>query len=303
MNELTPPSSRVAGHFTITSDTRGVLAEFTNLITDVGLNNMWASDYVNYCYVGNGNTPPTFLDTALANRTALTNNTTGAATVVNTTSPPYISKMTKTFRFSLGAVTGNISEVGIGWWIGGTPTQYGLFSRALILDELSDPTTLTILNTEVLDVTYTLFLYIPVEDTTGTLVMDGNAGGATHTWVMRASRVTDPLLWRAGQKMNTLASKVNNAYPYISRVVAFDSPIVAITSAPSGFTRGCDTPNNVPGATWSIATGNVTARSLHITAFPGAEYQVEFTPPIVKTIDQTLAITYTHTWDRWVAPI
>ncbi len=171
--------------------TRRVLADwFPNLILNGGLDRMGENaDYLNWCQVGSGSTAPVATQTALVNRIAGTDvrqaNVNGAQA-----SAPYYGWYRRTFRFARGVAAGNLSEVGVGWASTGS-----LFSRALILDGGGNPTTITVLSDEVLDVTYELRRYPGTVDLTGTVVLDG----VTHNWVSRAAGVTDSRYWaRAG---------------------------------------------------------------------------------------------------------
>lgn len=297
------PPVKVAGYFTISTDQRGMLAEFPNLITDAGISAMINGGYLNYCYVGTGNTPPAVTDTALVNRIAATSSNYAGELNTITSTPPYYAAKTKYYEFATGTAAGNLSEVGVGWYIS-SPASYGLFSRALILDAEGLPTTITVLPTEVLRVTYTLRLYIPTEDTTGTITLGGNAGGTTHNWIMRAARCTDGGSWKAGESMmiNPVYKSTYdyNTYP---RVFAYSSSIGPITGSPSGFSIGCTGPNGIAYyALWGTETGTHTIRSLLVTAFSGATYQIQFDPPINKTNLQIFKCGFNHSWGRYVEP-
>ncbi|RLC21493.1 MAG: hypothetical protein DRH93_11690, partial [Deltaproteobacteria bacterium] len=123
---------------------------FDNLITNYGLNRMASSsDYLLYCHVGTNNTPPAYTDTSLAGflHGAGAN---GSATHPHSTSNPTYRSIKKVYRFDAGEATGNISEVGISR----KSSSGDLFSRALIVDSSDNPTTITILSDESLDVEY-----------------------------------------------------------------------------------------------------------------------------------------------------
>ena len=180
------------GRYTISTDKRGVLAEFDNLITNNGMNRLGETgDVFNFCFVGTGNTPPAFTDTALANKIA-TNSASISGNPTATTVFPYTSTSTFNYPFALGEVVGNISEVGTGWRI--SESNYGLASRALILDQNGLPTTITVLADEILQVQYKFEQIINADDVTGTVVFTGNKGG-TFDWASRPGHVGDTYYW------------------------------------------------------------------------------------------------------------
>lgn len=297
------PGGSVAGHFIISTDKRGVIAEFDNLITNSGLGRMGSSagDYTYWCYVGSGNTPPQFTDTSLANTVARTSSNYVSAQDTVQSVPPYFATQTKYYEFPIGAAAGNLTEVGTGW----LDSTYHLYSRALILDAEGLPTTITILPTEILRVTYVLRMYIPTEDVTGTVTLGGNVGG-THNWTLRAAQVATMNSWYAGRAM---APRYSYKGPFPgdlanARVFAFNSSMGPLTGRPSGSAKPCDGPAGAyTSATWSVDTGSHTIKSIWITNYSHGEYQLEFDPPINKTQLQTFSISWSGlTWGRYVAP-
>ena len=301
MNELVIPGGQVSGHFVISSDQRGVLAEFDNLITDAGLSRMYSYDYLNYCYVGTGSTPPTVNDTALVNRVGTTNKTNGSTNTVQST-PPYFAEHTKYYEFPVGTATGNLTEVGVGWLDSGV---YKLFSRALILDAGGLPTTITILSTEMLRVTYSLRLYIPTGDTTGTITLGGNIGG-THNWTLRAAQITTSGSWQAGQPMGPsyVYSGPWNDDTVIPRIFAYSEEMGTLFTQPTGHGVSCTGDRGTTtSASWGVTSGSITVKSLWITNYSHGRYQVEFDPPISKSNLQTLTLSWSNpSWSRYVAP-
>ena len=97
-----------------------------------------------------------------------------------------------------------------------TNAYSGLFSLALVKDSNGTPITITKLADEVLDVTYTLRIYVPELDVTG--VMD--ISGVAYNYTVRAAQAD---AWNAGYPFN-------NVY-YVS---ACSGAIGSLTSSPSG---------------------------------------------------------------------
>ncbi len=283
------PGGSIAGYFVLSTDKRGVIAEFPNLITNLGLNYFYTYGFnLSYCYVGSGNTPPSFADADLNNFIGETWTNYASSTVSNTSTPPYISTKNYFYEFPVGVATGNLSEIGMGWKNSGVRK---LFSRALILDAQGLPTTITVLPTEILRVTYILKLYIPDTDVSGSLTLSGNVGG-THTWTARAARVTESFSWTAGVGLTpwfTYRATVNDSPN--PTVFAYASSMGGVTSAPAGTGIACNAgEGNTTAATWSVHAGSISVRSLLIGNYTFGRFQVEFNPPIQKTSLQQLTI-------------
>lgn len=148
---------------------------FKNLITNNGLdlpatNGLWCRR----CYVGSGNTAPAVGDTSLVSQVAVSTDKAGpdSAGHVFTDAPTNEAGyhfFTKTYNFGPGVAEGVLAEVAVG------EGPSNLFSRALILDGLGNPTTVTVLSDEILDVTYELRMYHQDlgDDVTGVIALDG----------------------------------------------------------------------------------------------------------------------------------
>lgn len=290
------PGVSLAGHFIISTDKRGVLAEFDNLITDGGLSRFrFEHSYADYCFVGSGNTPPANADTQLQNRLAVTSDTYSSTTNFVSAVTPMYASCSRFFEFPIGTAAGNLSEIGAGWFI--SSGVYGLFSRALILDSEGLPTTITILPTEVLRVVYTVRMYIPEGDTTGTVTLAGNVGG-THNWVLRASGVGQSNYWSA-----IYGLKASNTFNSGGLIYARSGIVTSITSAPGGTAWVNTSGSGNSNASWGTSVGSITVNSLQLSNYLGKEFQVGFTPAISKTYLQILTLNWSQpTVSRYVAP-
>lgn len=221
----------VSGHFTLIAHGgkrgRVVLADFDNIIVDQGLNYAagGSTGTISYCQVGTGTTAAASTDTALVSRIAGTNtnvsDTMSSGTYV-AGSPPYIEGK-RTYRFAVGAATGNLSEVGVGW-----ATSGSLWSRALIADSGGSPTTITILSDEQLDVVYTLRVYPPSTDVTGSVTL----AGLSYAYTLRASAISGGVWARA--PANMLEGFVANFNNNTTKFQAYSGSIGVVTGAPSG---------------------------------------------------------------------
>lgn len=149
------------------------LAEMNNNITNIGLDRLGVGSIADFCRVGSGNRPSADGDTGLVSQTAETG-TTLTWTTFYEPGPPPRSAVRRTYRFQKGAAAGTHSEVGVGWkeTVNGQQVPW-LWSRALIKDENGDPLSITVLGDEVLDVIYTLYMYLDLTDDVKQFVYKG----------------------------------------------------------------------------------------------------------------------------------
>ena len=288
--------TQCAGWFKIEASrpdgTRRVLADwFPNLILNGGLDRMGANaDYLNWCQVGSGSTAPVATQTALVNRIAGTNTIQGNVRGTQATAP-YFGWNRLTYRFARGAAAGNLSEVGVGW-----ATSGSLFSRALILDGGGNPTTITVLSDEVLDVTYELRRYPGTVDLTGTVVLDG----VTHNWVSRAAGVTTEWPWAGSSTMaHDWAQSFNGDIGAVT--ASLPSGISGnITVTPLAYSSGSYTRAATVSAGLNDSNLSGGIRSIAIRGAPGGSgrYQIQFDPAIPKDNTKVLTLTIQHTWAR-----
>ncbi len=278
--------------------TRRLCADwFSNLITNQGLNYIGEqSDYLDACHVGTSSTAPQFTDTGLlgfiagtANRTS---NTTSAAS-----GSPYYGKRIIVYRFGIGAAAGNLSEVGVGR----TATTGNLFSRALIVDGVGAPTTITVLADEFLDVTFELRMYVPLIDVTGSTTLDG----ISRNYTIRAREATNVNVW--GVPIGTIASGGWASAGSGDRTT-FTGAIAAITSSPSG--QIATTPNTVVDEAfvaslhyidstlyWQPGHSTGLIRCHQFISSVGS-YQMEFLPVLDKTSPKALTHQFRYSWAR-----
>ncbi|MBN7848380.1 hypothetical protein J0L38_01115 [Stenotrophomonas maltophilia] len=268
---------------------------FNNLIVNAGLNYMGSSDgYLTNCLVGSGSSDPQPTDTQLQTRVASTT-TTNETTYGSNVSPRYGWKRI-TFRFAAGAAAGNLSEVGVGW------SSTAVFSRARILDGAGNPTTITVLSDEVLDVTYEFRAYINEAD----INFDVTISGTTYACVMRPANVNGSNL--GFQLGNAVTVNANNR---ASGARLFETNVLGTpSSAPGGVGQGGTFVNSAYAAD-SFARGHVLTFGLNVGNFPtgaGAitvsntfcDYQTSFTPKIPKDATNVLTLQVRSTWGRHV---
>jgi hypothetical protein len=276
---------------------------FPNLIVTAGLNAIGtANNYLTACRVGTGTAPPSPSDTGLGNQIAGT-----SSRVLNQSgvraSPPYYGARTITYEFAEGAAAGNLTEVGIAT----AATGGSLFSRALILDGEGNPTSITVLSDEILQVDYQLRLYPPTSDVVGSITISGN----NYDYTLRAADVTSSA-WAIGSGSGTGSVGGGSGVIAVDTHRAYETQTLgSITESPSGSSQDRSNVSNasyVTGTfyrdytvTWGLTAGNFTLGIGSITSRQGTDgffgkIQMNFTPRIPKDNTKILSITFRHAW-------
>lgn len=287
--------------------TRVQLAEFDNLITNQGLDFIGDNDWrvaVQHCHVGSGSSTPQFTDVGLDSPIASVASL--AADVGSEISAsPYYMYAVYNRSFPAGAAEGNLSEIGMGW----SSDNISLFSRALIEDSGGNPTTITILSDEILEVTYELRVYISESISNGTVELDG----VMYDYIAKAANVANPSSnngWESPYaiKANDVPANTNGQRVYDGEI---DSTILGV---PAGNSLEASSHDGQPYSAgdliasavlnWNINSGNLANGIRCMTAKVGWSYwQIRFgaqgtDDPINKDNTQTLSFTVYHTWDR-----
>jgi len=294
--KITLTGGKLAGRFKIEAikrdGTKRVLADwFDNLITNNGLDLFGnSSSYLNYCQVGTGSTVPANGDTALVARVAGTS-TQQATSQGAQGSEPYFCWRQKTFRFAEGDAAGNLAEVGVG-----AASTGNLFSRALILDNMGDPTVITVLEDEVLDVTYELRVYPPTTDWEGTVTLDS----VEYDVIGRAAGVTSNTYWTIGADGTNNVAAASSVYNgAIGAITAIPAGSASSSSSQSTASYSAGTYQKDATVTWGLSSGNLAGG---ITAmrvpFGVGSYQFGFDPAIPKDNTKVLALTVRQAWAR-----
>lgn len=269
---------------------------FDNLVLDAGLNRMGTDSYLSHCSVGTGTAAPVVSQTTLSGHTASTSTVVSQASSAHQ-SLPYYGVRRMQYRFVAGQATGNLSEVGAGW------AANTLFSRALIVDDLGDPTTITVLADEALDVTYELRLFPPLDDVISSVTI----GASTYTMTARSSLVASGGD-RDGWGLSGGVVQCENVNLY--RPYAYSGDIGDITQSPSGTSAQAGICGNAAyannslergmSASWGLSEGNLDGgiRSIVLMTNGLGRYQFQFDPVIPKTSSNSLALNFKVAWGR-----
>lgn len=293
---------------------------FDNLITDAALDDIGKASgrgsWLNggYTQVGTGNTPPTTSDTSLANYLAETNIPSGGGQGVfltaQLTTQPYYHKLSITRRFATGAAAGNLTEVAV--WPGNHSV---MISRALIKDSNGNPTTITVLSDEVLDVSYELYIYLPNggSPVTGSFSQTILGTPTTYTYTLLPAGAANVDLtfgyWKYGTLWSSSAIAITGSSSFPSGLSP--NPIVGITGIPSS-TGAVGNPSSgtrdayVNGnhyvdltMPFGLGEGNITWQTYCINVDGFGMFQMQISPTITKNNTQTYYVKIRFSWGRY----
>lgn len=270
--------------------------EFTNLILNSGLDRIPVGGFIGGCVLGSGSSTPVATDTSITS--ILGSSTTlqayGVGTA-NTSTPPYWCSYYWTYRFIEGVATGNISQVAMAF--GTVSAGTTLFSLALVKDSGGTPITITKLADEVLDVTYTLQLFCPSADATGTV----SISGVDYDYVARPASAA---IWAANNPISTSVG-----------VLAYQASSTLGTqlTAPSGsyIQNYAQTYSTYTAGTfyrdlaiyWDLNNGNVTGGIRCIYLDAGSRWQIQYSKTsdssaIPKDATKRLTLNVRFSWGR-----
>lgn len=287
---------------------------FRNLITNQGLigycslNPNFGTTY--FC-VGNGTNAPSVDDTILGNFIAKTNGSVFTWQGSQPVAPDYVSSTKGTARFAAGTFDGTtITEVGVT----NSQNTNPVFSRALILDDAGNPTSLTILANEYLDITYTLYYHPDLTDSHFSFAMDG----VTYNCTARAAFVNRTAFANAGYGVPLRRGPIIINYVYNTQELG------AITAEPvySGGGRiaipapssqndvaySAETPySHAAQQTIALAQGNfeggigamVVGYSSYYSYGLTTSTQIAFSPKLPKDANTEMTFVLQKTVSRW----
>jgi hypothetical protein len=279
---------------------------FKNVILNQGLDQLGTDNAVllGYARVGTGTTAPVITNTTLEAQVAASESGPDSTTIVNSGAPNYTTLSTFEYTFTQGAVTGNISEVGVGW----ATTGATLFSRALIVDNMGVPTTITLTSIDQLIIYYRLNASQPTTDTTTAV----SISSVSYPYTIRTASAAS-FCGNGTFNYGYGFTRLNTVYIYGS-----NAALGAITGTLSGtlvnqssnggwtFTYPAYTPGSYyRDSTFSIpvnlanAVGGIGGMQLDWGAFSTSlKNQIVLSTPIPKTNTQVLTITCRFTWAR-----
>lgn len=165
-----------------------------NLILDQGLDFFGGNndyDMMAYCVIGSGSSQPSYTQNKLDATVAGVSGTEASyKTDYNASLDGNLYKTNKVYKYSFTGLNNvNISELGLASTYSNTSTYY-LCTRALIKDSQGNPTTITILSGEILEIYYKLWKVTNITDVSGVMaVKDGLGGSVNYNYTVRAAYV------------------------------------------------------------------------------------------------------------------
>jgi len=277
---------------------------FKNLIVNQGLDrigNGGLNPIFQFCRVGTGTSTPVDTQTSLDAQIAASNSIGAATSNTNEGSPLYRTTLVNTCIFPQGAVVGNITEVGIGW----ATTGATLFSRALILDNLGFPTSVTLVAIDQLTVFYRVRLVPPLTDFSGSVTISGTPYNYTSRVASAGSFGNVQFLFTYDYFSSPGGAVTYAAGATLGAITAY-GPTGTQSGTGGSVSNGTYTNGNYykdSNWTWSITQGNATGGIQAIRFAWGQTYQpfgfqVRFDTPIPKVNTNVLTLTMRFTWFR-----
>ena len=196
----------------------GIIVEETDWIPNLLVNgffddrlNSSGSDYYYKGYiVGSGTNAAAETDTALQAYVGGGASCEEVWTVRNATVSPRYIRHGMRFRSTEGGAAGNLSEIAMysdtsNNTTTGPAATRRIHSRARIVDGAGNPTTITVLSDEFLDVIYEITMYA-IEDVTGVLTVNIDGTPTNIDYTLRSVHMLNTSGWSPANKVSTFAA-------------------------------------------------------------------------------------------------
>lgn len=237
----------------------------TRWINNLVLNNAFTSVLSNefwYIQLGTGSTAPSVSDTSLVSLlvtsplTAISPTKAGATTTF--TDPIYSTSAGIEVSFAIGAVVGNVSEIGA--YAGGK-----LLTRALITDEFGVPTTITLGVDDLLTVHYLIGYELDTSFPAGSAVANFNGTNINLTpkWVDLGKGLSNSNGMNGNPLPYMVAGYITSYYRVVSTL-----PSDPLSDINGGVTPAIYlTPSSSTGGAWNLDIAATGSSWLHTTTF------------------------------------
>lgn len=284
---------------------------FSNLILNVGLDLLASAPLgfsgisdssCRYVNVGEDNTDPATNQSGLLSHAASTDNTHGDVSTGYNTDPCY-KWVERTFEFSIGSCTGNLTEVGLS-----KVSNDDYFNRQLFRDNNGDPTTITVLEDEGLRITVRLYFYSdiqPGDTVSSSFTLSTDDGDETIDVTREMTSDTDWLTeFAAGdQNIGYLGTHDADKSPYLSEESdqfsggTLPSSLSLLTYSSGDYYRDVE-------ATWNAGKFIGDIASVHFLFFLTGSSARRFTAfrlnPVISVEDtEEFTMTIRRAWARY----
>lgn len=275
---------------------------FSNIFTRNGLNLLLGSSTIHLRpVVGSGNATPLVSDTSLQSFVAGgSSDATSAVTTRNSEISPYGVKHTIRWRFAQGAAAGNIAEVGLANIFNATPIQSTpLVTRALVKDSSGNPTSVTVLSDEFLDVIYEITISAP-ELSSGDFVQMIDGVSTSTAYSIGPAEITSGTYWEqcssTGISPISPSASPSNDYTFAFTTSTLGPPSGRPSGAGSRFSSASSGALNTSSSfrdfsfTASLDSANISIGSILLRMI-AASFQISLSPSVVKVNSKTYTIT------------
>ena len=317
----------VSGHYVFTrnkhDEPEKVITEFENLITDVGLNSLLTVGSLNSicarCCLGTSIASPTVSDLLLGNEVVnAAYQTVSMAQNQVTDAPAVWREFTHKYTFNPGTIPSIVSEVGVKDNTAALKSGK-LFSRTLIKDEHGNPTTITVLPDEYLNIYYTVRINYPNSGqlAVANIELDGVNHAVSSTFfnlrkTLPGFRILSVLPYDGLYlTVNSSAAVLTDieasvSLPTSSRLVLLNQNTTShnalFSFSNNGITTDADSVSQSATITLTPNAGNLidiaylAGKHYYDGDFPGFQFTID--PPITKTESQSLSFDIELTYSR-----
>ncbi|WP_394201080.1 hypothetical protein [Marinagarivorans algicola] len=276
--------------------------QFNNMITNTGLDSLSDDSPVTltqYCRVGQSSAAPEESQADLVARWGDASAAGPSGSSTNSGGSPWWHAYTRKYQFKAGSVSGApLGEIG---FFDSNQEDAPMFSRALFKDSDGNPITINVLEDEILFIEYTLRMFPPENDFTGTLTIDG----VVHTVVARALAVGG-----SGWSLNGDLSRTYSQQVYFresDELVSIDAngpvlnPSTKVNVSYAAYSAGSYSRSVSASLGLNQANFATGIGGLAILSSSGAwRFQVKITPKIMKDNKSVLTLNsfFTLKWGR-----
>ena len=261
-----------------------------------------------YCVIGSGNSQPSYTQNKLDNTVVgvgggMFSSKTDYDAIKN--GNLYTNYTMSNFSFTkLNNV--NISEVGLASTYG-SPSSYYLCTRALIKDVSGNPTTITVLSGEILEIYYKLWAVFDTTDKTGQInLLNGAGGSVPYKYQARLAKVGDRLYNNTASIFSVMTNLTNLTNDDLSAITTVPSTGLSSYTAATSYESNTYVQNSYKRVfliNFDVRKANAANRVLVIT-LNNSCWQIRFgsvadDSPITKTSTQTLSIPIEVSWGRY----